>query len=197
MVAKLTKITLPIIVALGRISCNIGLILLILKHNLFIEKHLLRTLNCKRLRMKLMLTRRFFISWILAAVVMFSLSYLWHGVFLNDFSRLNYPKQVFFIIAILVYLFISLGISLVYPNPKLDSLKKTPLRKGALIGAGFGMALYLMTLVIGVSFTRTMSFSNILFDCGWQMFEQAAGGVFVGLASIFVPDEHLFDSDHH
>ena len=146
--------------------------------------------------MKSMLTRRFFISWILAAVVMFSLSYLWHGVFLNDFSRLNYPKQVFFVIAIVVYLFISLGISLVYPSPRLDSLKKSPLQKGALIGAGFGMALYLITLVIGVSFTRTMSFSNILFDCGWQMFEQAAGGVFVGLASVFVPDESLFDSDH-
>ena len=41
-----------------------------------------------------------------------------------------------------------------------------------------------------------MTFENILVDCGWQMFEQAAGGVFVGLASIFVPDESLFDSDH-
>ena len=95
--------------------------------------------------MKSMLTRRFFISWILAAVVMFSLSYLWHGVFLNDFSRLNYPKQVFFVIAIVVYLFISLGISLVFPSPRLDSFKKSPLQKGALIGGGFGMALYLIT----------------------------------------------------
>ena len=126
---------------------------------------------------------------------MFSLSYLWHGLFLNDFSQLNYPKQVFFVIAILVYLIISMGIAIIYSHPKLDSLKKQPLRKGLLIGAAFGFALYMITLVIGVSFTRTMTLGNIMFDCGWQMIEQAIGGAVVGIASVMVPSEHLFDSE--
>lgn len=143
--------------------------------------------------MKSVLTKRFFISWILGAIVMFSLSYLWHGLFLNDFARLNYPKQVFFVIAIIVYLIISLGIVIVYSHPRLDIFKKQPLRKGVLIGAGFGFALYMITLVIGVSFTRTMSLGNIMFDCGWQMLEQAVGGAVVGFASVLVSSEHLFD----
>ncbi len=145
--------------------------------------------------MKSMLTKRFFISWIMSGIVMFSLSYLWHGIFLNDFSQLNYPKQVFFVIAILVYLIISMGIAIVYSHPKLDTMKKQPLQKGLVVGAAFGFALYMITLVIGVSFTRTMSLGNIMFDCGWQMIEQAVGGAVVGFASIFVSSEHLFDSE--
>ena len=129
---------------------------------------------------------------------MFSLSYLWHGIFLNDFSQLNYPQQVFFVIAILVYLIISMGIAVVYSHPKLDvyaNLKKQPLQKGLLVGAAFGFALYMITLVIGVSFTRTMNLGNIMFDCGWQMLEQAIGGAVVGIANVVVSNEHLFDSD--
>lgn len=127
---------------------------------------------------------------------MFSLSYLWHGVFLNDFSRLNYPKQVFFVIAIMVYLIISMGIAIVYSHHRLDSiasLKKQPLRKGLLVGIAFGFSLYMITLVIGVSFTRTMTLGNIMFDCAWQMLEQGIGGVVVGFASVLVSSEHLFD----
>ncbi|MES1222956.1 MAG: hypothetical protein ABUT20_46115 [Bacteroidota bacterium] len=143
--------------------------------------------------MKSVLTKRFFISWIMSAIVMFSLSYLWHGIFLNDFSRLNYPKQVFFVIAIMVYLIISMGIAVVYSHHRLDGMKKQPLRKGLIVGAAFGFALYMITLVIGVSFTRTMTLGNIMFDCGWQMLEQAVGGVVVGFASVVVSSEHLFD----
>ena len=38
---------------------------------------------------------RFFISWILTALVMFTLFYYWHGVILNDFKRLNFPLTVY------------------------------------------------------------------------------------------------------
>ena len=150
-------------------------------------------LQSELITMKTLLTKRFFISWILSSVIMFSLSYLWHGVFLTDFSRLNYPKQIFFVFAIIVYLIISLGIVVVFSHNKLDFLKKRPLHKGLLVGAAFGMALYMITLVIGVSFTRTMTLGNILFDCGWQMFEQGVGGVAVGFASVLVSSEHLFE----
>ncbi len=88
-----------------------------------------------------------------------------------------------------------MGIAIVYSHPKLDGFKKQPLQKGLLIGASFGFALYMITLVIGVSFTRTMNLGNIMFDCGWQMFEQAIGGAVVGIASVVVPSEHLFDSE--
>lgn len=145
--------------------------------------------------MKSMLTKRFFISWIVSGIAMFSLSYLWHGLFLNDFAQMNYPKQVFFVIAILVYLIISAGIAIVYSHPKLDIYKKQPLQKGLIIGAAFGFALYMITLVIGVSFTRTMTMGNIMLDCLWQMIEQSFGGAIVGIASVFVSNEHLFDSE--
>src|SRR5687768_11411061 len=50
--------------------------------------------------------KRFFISWIGSSVVMFALSYLWHGILLNDFKILanTFPLSVFLTFAGIVYL---------------------------------------------------------------------------------------------
>ena len=56
--------------------------------------------------MQFMLTKRFFISWLLSSLLMFLLSYVWHGIFLTDLSRLSYPKALFLFFAAIVYLMI-------------------------------------------------------------------------------------------
>ena len=40
-------------------------------------------------------TRRFWISWILTSVVMFTMSYVWHGLFLNDYELIAFPRTLF------------------------------------------------------------------------------------------------------
>ena len=52
---------------------------------------------------------RFFLSWILSAVSMFILFYLWHGVFLNDFKRIQFPLTWFVTFAAFSYLIIAAG----------------------------------------------------------------------------------------
>jgi hypothetical protein len=54
-----------------------------------------------------MLNIRFFVAWILGALLMHSAFYLWHGVISTDFYRVQYPKGIFLGLAAVVYLIIS------------------------------------------------------------------------------------------
>ena len=48
--------------------------------------------------------KRFMFGWILSSLAMFGLSYVWHGVVLNDYAILTYPFQIYLISAAVVYL---------------------------------------------------------------------------------------------
>lgn len=121
---------------------------------------------------------RFFLSWILSAVVMFSLSYLWHGVILNDFERLTYPRVTFLSLAALVYL--GIGLSLAALN-SLIVINKKSIFKGIITGVILGFFIYLITFVLGISFNSTPKFAYLALDAGWQIFEQGMGGLLCGI----------------
>jgi H+/Cl- antiporter ClcA len=143
-----------------------------------------------------MLTKRFFISWIASSIVMFLLSYVWHGIFLTDFSRLSYPKEIFLIIACLVYLIIGFVVAKAIDVKFLEKyFKRKPIIKGAIAGAAIGFALFLISTVVGVSFSTGSKLENLLLDVSWQVIEQALGGAVVGIAHIFVFDSSAIIED--
>jgi len=142
------------------------------------------------------LGRRFFISWIVSALVMFGASYFWHGVILTDFERMAYPKGIFLLVASVVYLLVSLGINKVYELKVLsDKFPKMVIVKGMIAGAIVGLLMYMVTMVVGVSFSNNMSLANMLLDVSWQTVEGTIGGIAVGIVHLFVFDERAFRAD--
>jgi hypothetical protein len=136
-----------------------------------------------------MLTKRFFISWLVASTVMYLLSYVWHGIFLTDYSRLTYPKELFLFLAAIVYLIIGFVVAKAIDIQYLvDHFNRKPILRGALAGAGCGFMLFLMATVVGISFSTSSKIENLLLDVTWQVLEQAIGGVVVGFIHIFVYD---------
>jgi hypothetical protein len=140
------------------------------------------------------LGKRFYISWIISSLVMFLLSYVWHGIFLTDFSRLTYPKEVFFIAAAFVYLIIGFVVSKAIDVSFLvERFKRKPLLRGLLSGSVCGFFFFLIATVVGVSFSTGSKLENILLDVSWQVIEQALGGIAVGVVHIFVFDPSVIE----
>lgn len=141
-----------------------------------------------------MLNKRFFISCIASSLVMFVLSYVWHGMVLTDFSRLSYPRELFFIFAALVYVIIGFVVTKAFEFKFLETrFRRKPIIRGALAGAMCGLAFFLIVTVLGVSFETGSKIQNLVLDVSWQTVEQTLGGIVVGLAHIFVfdPQAHL------
>jgi H+/Cl- antiporter ClcA len=143
-----------------------------------------------------MISKRFFISCIASSLVMFLLSYVWHGVILTDFSRLSYSKHLFLFFAAIVYLIIGFVVTKSIDFKILEkNFKRKPVIRGAISGAICGVAFFLIATVVGVSFSTGSKLENMLLDVTWQTIEQMIGGVVVGLTHIFVydPSVHLED----
>ncbi|MEK6615029.1 MAG: hypothetical protein AABZ32_02790 [Bacteroidota bacterium] len=133
-------------------------------------------------------TKRFFLSWILSSLTMFSLSYLWHGIFLNDLERLSYPKEIFFAGSIVTYLILGFLVTKIYLMKFPKQIATKPLVRGIISGALLGIATYVVSLVIGVSFNSTLTPQYILFDVLWQTVEQTFGGITVAFVYISIYD---------
>ena len=128
-------------------------------------------------------TKRFFLSWLLSSLIMFGLSYVWHGVFLNDFSRLSYPKEIFLTCSIITYLILGFLVTNMFLMNFPKSIATKPLTRGIISGVLLGIATYVVTLVVGVSFITT---DHIFFDLSWQAFEQMCGGITVAFVYISI-----------
>lgn len=120
---------------------------------------------------------KFFASWIACSMSMFLLSYLWHGVVLNDFIKLSYPVDVFLVISSLVYL--GIGFVITVLTYILKHLKDS-FKYGIAVGAAVGISLYAVAFVMGLSFNAAVDMKMIAFDLSWQVFEQGVGGVMCG-----------------
>ena len=143
-----------------------------------------------------MLTKRFLISWIASSIVMFLLSYVWHGVFLTDFSRLSYPKELFLFFAVFVYLIIGFIVAKAIDVKLTENyFKRRPVLKGALTGAVLGFTFFIISTVVGVSFSTGSKLENLLLDVSWQVIEQSIGGAVVGIAHFFVFDSSAVIED--
>ena len=131
-------------------------------------------------------SKRFMISWIAAAVIMFGCSYLWHGVVLNDYERIHYPRGIFLTAAAFVYLFVSILLVRLYHVRLLDKISLNPLIRGPIAGVVTGLMVYMIAIVIGVAANYAADFQYMLFDVIWQAIEQTIGGLVTGLVFFFI-----------
>lgn len=130
--------------------------------------------------------KRFFLSWLFSSMVMFSLSYLWHGIILNDLQRLTYPLEIFLTGAVITYLILGFLLTKIYLMKFPSGIAKRPLLRGIISGALLGMATYVVAMVVGVSFSTQLKPEYILFDLMWQTAEQTFGGIAVAFVYIWI-----------
>jgi hypothetical protein len=119
--------------------------------------------------------KRILISTLLAMVVMMILSYVWHGIILNDFKNMTLALPVFFILSAIVYFLISLVINFILFKIEFQDHHST---KRILLGGIVGFSIYLIVFILGLSYEER-GMKHIISDFGWQMFEQGIGALVV------------------
>lgn len=119
--------------------------------------------------------KRIGISTLLAAAVMMVLSYMWHGIILNDFKNISLPFHLFIVLSTLVYFLISLVINVILFKIDFQSNLTT---KRMLTGGLVGFSIYLIVFTLGMSYVER-GMKHIISDFGWQMFEQGIGALVV------------------
>lgn len=130
--------------------------------------------------------KRFMLSWILSSLTMFGLSYIWHGIILNDYAILAYPFQIYLISAAVVYLVIGFLLTRIFIAEFLDRISDKAIPRGLAAGAALGVIVYMVALVVGVTFNSGMELKYLLLDVAWQTAEQCLGGLVVGLVYLLV-----------
>lgn len=130
-----------------------------------------------------MTNRRFIYCWFSAVIVMFSLSYFWHGIILNDFDRINISKTLFILMMGLAY--IGIGFLLTFIN-QISFMDKSPYKKGFFLGILLGFLVFLISFVLGLSFINSPSINYIIVDAVWQMIEQSFGGLTICYVNIYL-----------
>jgi len=128
---------------------------------------------------------RFFISWILSAVTMFTLFYIWHGVFLNDFKRIQFPITWFMTFAALTYLIFGAGIYFLYESQLMKKFENIFLR-GIICGLVSGISLFMIATVINISLTSHLTMRHLMVDCIWQISEQTVGVMVLVLLKMLI-----------
>lgn len=128
---------------------------------------------------------RFFVSWILSAVIMFALFYIWHGIFLNDFKRINFPIGWFIAFAACTYLLLGAGIYFFFESSLLKKIHNVFLR-GLVCGVAAGFSFFMVATIVHISLTRHLSMKHLLIDCAWQITEQIVGALVVVLCKGFI-----------
>lgn len=126
------------------------------------------------------------LGWILSSILMFTVSYVWHGIILNDFERISYPFEIYLISAGVVYFVIGFLISRIFIAEFLDRYSEKAVTRGLLTGIGMGVIVFMSALVFGVSFSSITDPVFLLMDFVWQVVEQTVGGLAVGLVYLLV-----------
>ncbi len=146
---------------------------------------------------KMFLKRYILAPWLFSTAIMFGLSYLWHGIALNDLQELPIPKTLYYLLALLVYLVIALALTIGTHKAieyEVVSLKSAFPFFSAMLGAAAGFFVYLVIFVMGISFGRH-DMVHFLVDLLWQMFEQGLGGLAVSLGIIYDMHQSYLESE--
>jgi membrane protease YdiL (CAAX protease family) len=130
---------------------------------------------------KSMRKRIFYIAWIVSSTIMFLLSYLWHGLILNDLKNLQYPLEMFMLLATLLYIVLGFGLAFLYNYLNFSRNIKF---KGSILGSFTGFFVYLIAFTLGVSFGSS-KMEHVVVDFIWQMIEQGIGGLAVSAVFSF------------
>src|SRR5688572_17885466 len=98
-----------------------------------------------------MLNKRFFISWLVSSIVMFVLSYVWHGILVIDFNIFfnNIPFSVFLTFAAFSYLGLGAFVAKVFTIEYFTKYTRHLFLRGLIVGAVCGFVIFVLTLVTG------------------------------------------------
>jgi len=121
---------------------------------------------------------------------MFLLFYVWHGVFLNDFKRIQFPLAWFVAFAAVTYLLFGAGIYFLYESDLMKSVRNFALR-GLICGSIAGFSLFMIATIVNISLTRHLSVQHLMMDCVWQMTEQIVGGMVIVLFKVIIHEPQV------
>ncbi len=142
--------------------------------------------------------RRFIVlPWLLSSVVMFGLSFVWHGLVLSDLQELKIPQALYHVLAAIVYLVLGLGITVATHKAvqyEWISLKGAFPFMVMLLAAAIGFFVYLLIFVLGMSFAKH-GLMHVVVDILWQMFEQGIGGLAVSMGMIYDMHKRFLDQE--
>ncbi len=144
-----------------------------------------------------LLSRRFLVPWAASTLLMFGLSYLWHGVALNDLHEVRTPLPLYFALSALVYVLIGLGMTVAMHQAIAHdwiTIKQGFPLKGLLLGAIFGFVVFLIAFIFGMSFTDKQAV-HIVVDVLWQMLEQGLGGLVVSFGIIYDLHQNFLENE--
>lgn len=145
--------------------------------------------------------KRFYMGWIFTTLVMFGLSYLWHGVFLYDYDMITYNKAIYFTAASIAYIFIGFLVSRAFLMPFFDKITRQPVLRGFAVGFACGILVYIIATAVHVTFNKDMDLKYLLLDITWQGIEQAFGGMMVGIVYMAVHEapryHHVEDGENN
>ena len=128
---------------------------------------------------------RFYLSWLLSSVVMFTLFYVWHGVFLNDFKRIQFPLFWFQMFAAFTYLLFGIALYFIFESHLLKKLRNVFVR-GVVAGFSLGFTAFMVASIVNISLTRHLSMQHLMIDCIWQMVEQIIGAMVIVLLKLVI-----------
>jgi hypothetical protein len=137
---------------------------------------------------------RFFSSWILSSVIMYSAFYFWHGVFLDDISRITFPKSIFFIFSAITYLVIGFLQYRLFEFRYGIKFIQNHFLRACVVGLFTGLVVFSVTRVTGVGIGQSLTMKHFLFDASWQMVEQLLGGMVIA-GCRFIIYEPAYDED--
>lgn len=130
-------------------------------------------------------TARFFISWILCAIAMYSAFYVWHGIFLNDFKQIQFPFVWFLLLSAVAYLVISFLIYRVFETNWLKHFHNI-LFRGFIAALIVSVSLFAIMTVLHISFTKNVTSTYLITDFFWQIIEQSIGAMVIVLGKQFI-----------
>ncbi len=145
----------------------------------------------------MLMRRHIVLPALLSALLMFGMSYVWHGLALTDLQELKIPLTLYFVLALLVYLVLGLVLTLVVHKAiqyEWISLKGAFPFMAALIGTVAGFFVYLVIFVLGMTFTKH-GMMHVVVDILWQMVEQGLGGLAVSLGIIYDMHKRFMDQE--
>jgi hypothetical protein len=134
---------------------------------------------------------RFYIGWIISALLMYILFYVFHGILTNDLLKISLPRTVFLAVAAIVYLLLGFGMNVLIDASFFKKEVKNVYSRALIAGPIVGIFMYAVALIVGVSFSAKFTLINMVVDVCWQIVEQTVGIVAIALVKIitFDPNE--------
>lgn len=131
------------------------------------------------------------LSWLVSSLVMYLISYWWHGIFTFDLAKMTLGIKVYLICAAPAYLFIGFLVSKAIDLKFFEKIENVFMR-GIVAGGLTGFLIYILSFVVDIPFAKMIEMKHLILNIAWQVVEQGIGGLIAALVIFAVPDYHRF-----